>query len=99
MLLTAVRVSSIHSRALAIAIRRASGWPGLIGVLCPIIMVSHSRYKSPPLPAHNTPIKPGQREALLIAIAKAREWMEETRTAVKSIFVLCGWPGARQHGD
>jgi hypothetical protein len=49
--------------------------------------------------AHNTPIKPGQREALLIAIAKAREWMEETRTAVKSIFVLCGWPGARQHRD
>jgi hypothetical protein len=27
------------------------------------------------VPAHNTPIKPGRREALLIAIAKAREWM------------------------
>jgi site-specific DNA recombinase len=29
------------------------------------------------VPVHNTPIKPGQREALLIAIAKAREWMED----------------------
>ena len=29
------------------------------------------------VPAHNTPIKPGRREALLIAIAKAREWMED----------------------
>jgi len=27
------------------------------------------------VPAHNTPIKPGRREVLLIAIAKAREWM------------------------
>ena len=29
------------------------------------------------VPAHNTPIKPGRREALLMAIAKAREWMED----------------------
>jgi hypothetical protein len=29
------------------------------------------------VPAHNTPIKPGRREALLIAIAKAREWMDD----------------------
>jgi site-specific DNA recombinase len=29
------------------------------------------------VPAHNTPIKPGRREALLIAIAKARAWMED----------------------
>jgi site-specific DNA recombinase len=29
------------------------------------------------VPAHNTPIKPGRREALLIAIAKAREWMQD----------------------
>jgi DNA invertase Pin-like site-specific DNA recombinase len=29
------------------------------------------------VPAHNTPIQPGQREALLIAIAKAREWMDD----------------------
>ena len=27
------------------------------------------------VPAHNTPIKPGRREAVLIAIAKAREWI------------------------
>jgi site-specific DNA recombinase len=29
------------------------------------------------VPAHNTPIKPGRREALLIAIARAREWMDD----------------------
>jgi hypothetical protein len=29
------------------------------------------------VPAHNTPIKPGRREVLLIAIAKAREWMDD----------------------
>jgi len=27
------------------------------------------------VPAHNTPIKPGRRDALLIAIAKARKWI------------------------
>ena len=29
------------------------------------------------MPAHNTPIKPGRREALLIAIAKARNWIDD----------------------
>ena len=29
------------------------------------------------VPAHNTPIKPGRREALLIAIAKARNWIDD----------------------
>jgi site-specific DNA recombinase len=29
------------------------------------------------VPAHNTPIKPDRREAVLIAIAKARQWMED----------------------
>jgi site-specific DNA recombinase len=29
------------------------------------------------VPAHNTPIKPGRREALLIAIAKARNWVDD----------------------
>src|SRR6266567_2292774 len=29
------------------------------------------------VPAHNTPIKLGRREALLIAIAKARQWMDD----------------------
>jgi site-specific DNA recombinase len=31
------------------------------------------------VPAHNTPIKPDRREALLIAIAKARNWMNDLR--------------------
>jgi hypothetical protein len=29
------------------------------------------------VPAHNTPIKPDRREALLIAIANARNWMDD----------------------
>ena len=29
------------------------------------------------VPAHNTPIKPSRRDALLIAIAKARQWMDD----------------------
>ena len=29
------------------------------------------------VPAHNTPIKVGRREALLIAIAKARQWIDD----------------------
>jgi site-specific DNA recombinase len=29
------------------------------------------------VPAHNTPVKPGRREGLLIAIAKARQWMDD----------------------
>ena len=29
------------------------------------------------VPAHNTPIKAGRREALLIAIAKARQWIDD----------------------
>jgi hypothetical protein len=29
------------------------------------------------VPAHNTPMKPGGRETLLIAIAKARKWVKE----------------------
>ena len=29
------------------------------------------------MPAHNTPIKASRREALLIAIAKARQWIDD----------------------
>src|SRR2546430_12882832 len=29
------------------------------------------------VPAHNTPMKPSRREALLIAIAKARNWIDD----------------------
>jgi hypothetical protein len=29
------------------------------------------------VPAHNTPIRPGRRESLLIAIAKARQWVDD----------------------
>jgi site-specific DNA recombinase len=29
------------------------------------------------VPAHNTPMKPSRREALLLAIAKARQWMDD----------------------
>jgi hypothetical protein len=47
----------------------------------PSTMIVHAPHSPSPqpvhVPAHNTPIKPGRREALLIAIAKAREWMED----------------------
>jgi len=33
------------------------------------------------VPAHNTPIKAGRREALLIAIAKARQWIDDLASA------------------
>ena len=33
------------------------------------------------MPAHNTPIKAGRREALLIAIAKARQWIDDLASA------------------
>ena len=29
------------------------------------------------VPAHNTPMKPSRRDALLIAIAKARQWVDD----------------------
>jgi len=29
------------------------------------------------VPAHNTPIKPGRRETLLLAIAQARNWIDD----------------------
>jgi hypothetical protein len=29
------------------------------------------------VPAHNTPMKPGSRETVLIAIAKARKWITD----------------------
>jgi site-specific DNA recombinase len=41
------------------------------------------------VPAHNTPIKPGRREALLIAIARARQWMDDlARGRVASFAVI-----------
>src|SRR5580692_8458252 len=33
------------------------------------------------VPAHNTPMKPGGRETLLIAIAKARKWVKDVLSA------------------
>jgi DNA invertase Pin-like site-specific DNA recombinase len=40
------------------------------------------------VPAHNTPIKPGRREALLIAIAKARQWIDDLAHGRAASFAL-----------
>jgi hypothetical protein len=46
------------------------------------------------VPAHNTPIKPGRREALLIAIAKARKWIDDLAHGRAASFAVI----ARQEG-
>jgi site-specific DNA recombinase len=40
------------------------------------------------VPAHNTPITPSRRDALLIAIAKARKWMDEWANGRVSRFAM-----------
>jgi site-specific DNA recombinase len=40
------------------------------------------------VPAHNTPIKAGRREALLIAIVKAREWIDDLAHARAASFAV-----------
>jgi hypothetical protein len=46
------------------------------------------------VPAHNTPIKPGRREALLIAIGKARKWIDDLARGRAASFAVI----ARQEG-
>jgi site-specific DNA recombinase len=46
------------------------------------------------VPAHNTPIKAGRREALLIAIAKARQWIDDLAHGRAANFALIArWEG------
>jgi site-specific DNA recombinase len=40
------------------------------------------------VPAHNTPIKPSRRDALLMAIAKARSWVDELANGRHSSFAV-----------
>jgi hypothetical protein len=51
------------------------------------------------VPAHNTPIKPGRRETLLLAIAKARNWIDDlVHGRVASFAVIARREGkAEQH--
>ncbi len=42
------------------------------------------------VPAHNTPMKPSRREALLIAIAKARKWIDDLAHGRAASFALDG---------
>src|SRR5205807_2432872 len=51
------------------------------------------------VPAHNTPIKPGRRETLLIAIAKSRQWMDDlTHGRAASFAVIASREGkAERH--
>ena len=50
------------------AVTIASPWT--IPAASPLKGIAH-------VPAHNTPMKPGRRELLLIAIAKARKWIKD----------------------
>ena len=43
------------------------------------------------VPAHNTPIKASRREALLIAIAKARQWTDDLAHGRAASFALIAW--------
>jgi hypothetical protein len=46
------------------------------------------------VPAHNTPIKASRREALLIAIAKARQWIDDLAHGRAANFALIArWEG------
>jgi site-specific DNA recombinase len=46
------------------------------------------------VPAHNTPMKPSRREALLIAIAKARQWMDDlAHGRVANFAAIARWEG------
>jgi len=48
-------------------------------------------------PAHNTPMKPGSREVLLIAIAKARKWIKDVERG-QSFAAIAGQEGkAERH--
>ena len=40
------------------------------------------------VPAHNTPMKPARRESLLMAIAKARSWLDEFSNGRLSSFAV-----------
>jgi site-specific DNA recombinase len=40
------------------------------------------------VPAHNTPIKPDRREALLIAIGKARKWIDDLARGSAASFAV-----------
>ena len=40
-------------------------------------------------PAHNTPLKPGSRDILLIAIAKARRWIKEVERGQSFAEIAC----------
>ena len=40
------------------------------------------------MPAHNTPMKPSRREGLLIAIAKARGWVDELANGRSGSFAM-----------
>ena len=44
--------------------------PWTVPAAAPVKGIAH-------VPAHNTPMKPGRRELLLIAIAKARKWIKD----------------------
>jgi hypothetical protein len=49
------------------------------------------------VPAHNTPMKPGSRETLLIAVAKARKWVKGIERGQTFADIAVGEGKAERH--
>jgi hypothetical protein len=49
------------------------------------------------VPAHNTPMKPGSRETLLIAVAKARKWVKGIERGQTFVDIAVGKGKAERH--
>ena len=49
------------------------------------------------VPAHNTPMKPGSRETLLIAVAKARKWVKDVEHGRSFADIAVGEGKAERH--
>ena len=49
------------------------------------------------VPAHNTPVLPSRREALLIAIAKARRWVDDLSNGRAASFAVIARRMRRRH--
>ena len=49
------------------------------------------------VPAHNTPMKPGSREIMLVAIAKARKWIKEATQGQSFAEIACREGKAERH--
>ena len=64
--------------------------PWAVPAIAPLKGVVH-------VPAHNTPMKPGSREIMLVAIAKARGWIKEAAQGQSFAEIACCEGKAERH--